>query len=747
MKKFKQVLLPFLILLIWIYIGWRLFFTLPAGIALIPGILLLISEIILALQNTLFYTLLYKPNNRTTPTIPEEPYKVDVFITTYNESLEIVRRTILACKSLDYPKDYYSIWVCDDGRRDKMKKMAHSLDVGYITRNNNNHAKAGNLNNALKWSKGELVVTLDADMIPKPNFLKNTIGYFADEEVAFVQMPQSFYNDDIYQYNLIQSKNIPNEQDLFMRVIQAGRDRFNAIIYIGSNTVFRRRALESIGGFATGTITEDMATGMLLQSKGYKTVFHNEVLAQGLAAESLSDFLGQRVRWARGTIQTMRKWNPITLPGLTVMQRLLYLSSLIYWYFGIFKLIFILAPIVYLIFGIPSLQASLTGILIFWMPYFLVSSIVETVFLEKRMKRFWSNIYETSVAPFLAPAVLLETLTKRHIPFKVTPKGIVSQRMKINFFFAFPHLILLGLSITALIMGLIRYWNGDKEGTIINLFWLIYNLIIIIPTVLLSIERPKFRQTERFKRKFSVEMLLTDNENKKPFATTIDISEMGCSLFVNSFIELPEKLDIVIHGNYSKIETLGSVVYYDTYKSGYKIGLSFAEMDTISLQLWIRELYGEIPEESTFQYKSKTDMVRVLTHYFKILRIPLRRRVRRSPRMSIHLDCKVVGLPVDTLLAIQEGAASLNHVNTSLSTMEVTSNATIRDISLNGCKIEVNDFPIKHGDTIGVFIPQVADFFIGEVVRIEKQNGLVTMGVKWKNSESGRRIVEKNGAI
>ncbi|MBM7662311.1 cellulose synthase/poly-beta-1,6-N-acetylglucosamine synthase-like glycosyltransferase [Bacillus mesophilus] len=133
--------------------------------------------------------------------------------------------------------------------------------------------------------------------------------------VAFVQLPQAFYNDDIYQFNLLQSKNIPNEQDLFMRLIQTGRDRFNSTIYIGSNTIFRRVALDAIGGFATGTITEDMATGMLIQSKGYKTVFHNEVLAQGLAAESLSDFLSQRIRWARGTIQTMRKWNPITLPG------------------------------------------------------------------------------------------------------------------------------------------------------------------------------------------------------------------------------------------------------------------------------------------------------------------------------------------------------------------------------------------------------------------------------------------------
>ncbi|WP_207709050.1 glycosyltransferase family 2 protein [Heliomicrobium undosum] len=153
-------------------------------------------------------------------------------------------------------------------------------------------------------------------------------------ELAFVQAPQAFYNQDIFQYNLLQGRNIPNEQDMFMRVVQAGRDRYNAAMYIGSNTVFRRSALAAIGGFATGTITEDMATGMLLQAKGFRTVYLNEVIAEGLSAESFPDYIRQRVRWGRGNVQTARKWNPLTIPGLTRMQRLLYADSVLYCMFG-----------------------------------------------------------------------------------------------------------------------------------------------------------------------------------------------------------------------------------------------------------------------------------------------------------------------------------------------------------------------------------------------------------------------------
>lgn len=208
-----------------------------------------------------------------------------------------------------------------------------------------------------------------------------------------------------------------------MQSIQAGRDKFNAAIYVGSNALFRRTALEDVSGFATGTITEDMAIGMLIQAKGYRTIAHSEVLAQGLAPESLDDLMSQRIRWARGTIQTMRKWNLLTTKGLTVMQRSLYLSSFLYWFFEIFRLVFLVAPVLYLLFGIPFLDASLTGIFLFWLPYFGLSLITFKIISGDKGTLFWSNIYETAMMFTVAWAVFIEMVFRKPIKFNVTPKG------------------------------------------------------------------------------------------------------------------------------------------------------------------------------------------------------------------------------------------------------------------------------------------------------------------------------------
>nr|WP_263324051.1 glycosyltransferase family 2 protein [Neobacillus sp. Marseille-Q6967] len=742
MKKLKPLLIIAAFIFIWIYIGWRTFFTLPSGIGLIPGILLLGSEIILALQSTIFYFLIIKPNNRKPPvSMTKLDYSVDIFVATYNEPIDIIRRTVIACKNLNYNKEQLSIWVCDDGRRKVVKEMADSLGVGYIIRENNKDAKAGNLNNALSQTKADLIVTIDADMVLKPNFLLNTIGYFFDEKVAFVQTPQSFFNEDIYQYNLMLNKRIPNEQDFFMRLIQPGRDRFNAAIYIGSNTIFKRSALEAIGGFATGTITEDLATGMLIQAKGYTTVYHNEVLAQGLAAESLTDFISQRKRWARGTIQTIRKWNPLTLKGLTPIQRLLYVSSLIYWYFGIFRLIFILAPIFYLITGIPSLHASIQGILIFWLPYFLLTGVVEKTHFDKKAKRFWSNIYETSVAPFLALAVIVETLTRGNVVFKVTPKGVISSKAIVNVPFIIPQLVLLGLSMIGIIMGVMDITRESNTGVLINMIWLIYNLATIIPVVLLGRERPKLRKAERFKRNYDVK-LTNDSGGKSIFLSTIDISETGCSLFLNRLQSLSKKVELEIYGEYATYRLKGSIVHYDVYQKGYQAGIHLDAMEEAVYQSWIKEVYGVNPDESMFQFKPKTDLLNLLNQYYRAARLPYKKKERTSPRLKANLNCQISAVPYDSLLAMNEMAAGMEGVDIPFSVDYCGTNAIMSDIGLNGCKINIFGTSYNLGETIIVRLPGDPNHYFGEVVRVVNRKHQIELGVKWLEKKGGQEIIE-----
>jgi cellulose synthase (UDP-forming) len=275
--------------------------------------------------------------------LPQHP-SVDVFIATYNEPLPMLRTTVAGALTMRYPGTV-NVYLCDDGERETVRALAEDFGVGYLTRTEHSHAKAGNLNNAMALSSGELIVTLDADMVPTAEFLERTVGHFADPTMAFVQAPQAFSNDDPFQYNLFSAAALPNEQDFFMRTLLAGKARFNAVMYVGSNTVFRRTALDEIGGFATGVITEDMATGMLLQSHGWRAEFVPDIVAAGAAPESFEDLLVQRDRWARGNVQTARKWNPLTLPGLSAMQRWLYADGVLYWYFGVFKFVYFLAPI------------------------------------------------------------------------------------------------------------------------------------------------------------------------------------------------------------------------------------------------------------------------------------------------------------------------------------------------------------------------------------------------------------------
>ena len=271
-----------------IYIVWRLLFTLPlhAGIvALAAGIALFAAEFISMLEAVIHYICMSKDKALEFPVIPEEEYpQVDVLIATHSEEPELLFKTINGCKHMDYPdKNKVHIYLCDDMARPEMEALARDMKVGYFGLTENKAAKAGNLNHALSRTDSPLVVTFDADMIPRSSFLMETVPYFSlpemiledgvwrkrteeekkpDYKIGFVQTPQSFYNPDLFQFNFFAENNIPNEQDYFFKEVNVGRNSSNSAIYAGSNTVISRQALEEVGGIRTGTITEDFATGM-----------------------------------------------------------------------------------------------------------------------------------------------------------------------------------------------------------------------------------------------------------------------------------------------------------------------------------------------------------------------------------------------------------------------------------------------------------------------------------------------------
>lgn len=622
-QLFKNILIAVYLLSTLVYLVWRVGYTLPLNegiLSLIAGILLLVAEVGGCILSLVFYRMFINKNKRPTESLAKlkgQYPTVDIFIATYNEDEMILKRAILAARNLRYPqKEKVNVYVLDDGHREEIKQLAQGLNVHYLDREDHVHAKAGNLNNGLLHSQGELVVTMDADMVPREDFLERTIGYFANENLGFIQTPQTFFNHDPYQFNLFAAENIGNDQDFFMQSIEAQKDLFNATMYVGSNAIFRRQALVDIDGFATGVITEDMATGMLIQAKGWETRFVNENLASGLAPETFGDLIKQRDRWARGNIQVIRKWNPMHLKGLSWMQKVIYMDGIHYWVSGVYKMIFLLAPVLFLLFGIYSLKASLAGILLFWFPSFFASQLAFNVVSEGKQTVLLTNVYETVMAPYMSYAVIGEGLFKAKNKFVVTRKGVSFDKTYYNWHLAMPVLVLLGLTFLAfikavLVMSGVIPFAENHNAIYINVFWLGYNLIALILAAFMPFERPRFRKAERFTTDKQVQLVTT---NQVIAGQLTDWNEVGAGIVLeNQETILPETFDLVVDGYRIRCRA--------TKRQGKVIGLIFEEVSEAAYSYILTQTYALA--STSYQAPVKTNRV------FRVLGKTMTQHTRR----------------------------------------------------------------------------------------------------------------------
>src|SRR5664279_4405253 len=254
----------------------------------------------------------------------------------------MLRRTVLAAMHIRYP---HETWLLDDGNRAEVKAIAEELGCRYIARTKNTHAKPGNLNNALISATGDFIAIMDADFVAQINFLDRTLGYFSDAGVAFVQCPQSYYNITAFQYRSEnRDRYLWHDEGPFYDALQPGRDYWNATSSCGTSVVYRRIALLDIGGLAPETVTEDMHTAVRLHKRGYKSVYHPEPLAFGVAPNDLAEYAKTRHRWGQGNIQGLRCEGVPFSRGLTLMQRICYLQLGLMYLEGWQRLILYLAP-------------------------------------------------------------------------------------------------------------------------------------------------------------------------------------------------------------------------------------------------------------------------------------------------------------------------------------------------------------------------------------------------------------------
>ncbi|WP_297209260.1 MULTISPECIES: glycosyltransferase family 2 protein [Thermodesulfovibrio] len=516
---------------------------------------------------------------------------VDIFIPTYNEPLEIIKTTIIACKQIKYPQDKINIFILDDGsttqkrndrepekalqawqRYEELKSLAKEMDVNYITREKNEHAKAGNLNNALwltskgfegydtkgsEWfcfgkppSKGgELILVLDCDHVPTVDILEKTVGFFLrDDKLFLVQTPHFFINPTPIERNLGTYAESPGENEMFYGEIHRGLDFWNSSFFCGSGALLRRKYLEEVGGFAGKTITEDAETSLTLHSKGYRSVYLKKPLICGLSPETFDDFITQRSRWTQGMIQIFMLKNPLKQKGLRWYQKLCYLNNCIFWFFGLARIIFIFAPLMYLLFNLRVYNVSTEQIITYAIPHLACSLSVSNYLYGRVRHPFFSEVLETAQSFFLIFPTIGAILNPLSPTFRVTPKGTSLKESTINSR-VFTFYILLILCLIGIYAGINKWLYSPLErgAVAVCMAWTLFNLSMIIACIGALYE---LRQIRRYHRILVEEeaLLIIPEKLKSLKATITDISMGGLGLRVDPRDYIPllnSKIEIV----------------------------------------------------------------------------------------------------------------------------------------------------------------------------------------------------------
>lgn len=639
-----------------IYILWRLFFTLPTEmglISLIAGISLFAAELISMLEAVIHCICMSRDKNPEFPVIAKTDYpSVDVLIATHSEETDLLFKTVNGCLHMDYPdKSKVHIFLCDDGNRLEVAKLAHNMGVGYFGLADNKQAKAGNLNHAISKTESPLIVTLDADMIPRSSFLMETIPYFSlpemildngiwrkrkqeeinpDYKIGFVQTPQSFYNPDLFQFNFFAENNIPNEQDYFFREVNVGRNSSNSVIYAGSNTVISRQALDEIGGIATKTITEDFTTGIEIQAKGYTCFAIEKVLASGLAPDGFPELLKQRQRWGRGCVQTICSFK-FLFNRLPFLAKLSYFSCLLYWWTFLRRIIYILSPILFTVFGVLAVKADIHGILFIWLPSYLIYNHSLRLLSSKTRDQKWSNIVDTILCPYMIIPILAETLGLRMKKFSVTSKEKNKSRSA-KIIYAIPHIILLVTNIMGICFSIRHMLLYQNILGIIVLFWLCMNAYFLTMAVFFLLGRINYRSSERFLVEIPIRFY---TGTRKASGMTCDISEFGLSFKTN----FPEFINGVtsfeLQDERWSAQVKGEVVHVTQIGNQWKYSVKLKPLSLEEKQAYSQIVFDRFPTLAT---EIKSSALKDLSVFFKRKTTQSISSKRTLPRMLLNCN-------------------------------------------------------------------------------------------------------------
>ncbi len=557
---------------------------------------------------------------------------VDILVPTYGEPMFILRRTIIGCQVLEYA--HKSIYLLDDTRRPEVQALAEELGCQYITRPDNRDAKAGNLNHAIAQTHGDLIVVFDADFVPTKNFLLRTVGFFQNKNVALVQTPQSFYNSDPIARNLGLEDVLTPEEEVFYRQIQPLRDGVGSAVCAGTSFVVRRSALKEVGGFVTGSLSEDYFTGIRLSAQGYRLIYLDEKLSAGLAADNMADQAAQRVRWARGTLQAFFiDANPLTIPGLSPLQRLAHLEGLFHWFTSLSRVGFLIIPLAYAFLGVIPLRATEVEVLYFFLPYYLVQLTVFSWLNYRSRSALLSDIYSLALAFPLALTAIQVMLNPFARSFKVTPKGTSRDHFSFNWMIAWPLIIVfiatavslwrnLGICLTAASQSGAAFDVVEHlEGLGLGWIWSAYNLIMISVTLLILLDIPKLDPYEWFNLRRVVQL---NAAGKTWWGITTMISEVGAQVVLtqaglSSSIALGEMLPVTLQIAEEKLELQGKIVSTGFLDEFPTVQVTFERVDSRQQRSLVEMLYCR---PGQWQRRETPGEFRSIWLLFKVLLMP-----------------------------------------------------------------------------------------------------------------------------
>lgn len=616
------------------YMYWRITSTMPPlsdPLGFFFGGILLCAEIYCVCVLVISLLINVDPLKRARLEREEDDDKlptVDVFIPSYNEDEYILATTIAAAKSMDYPPEKLKVWLLDDGgsdqkcndkdpekaaaakqRRADLAQLCIDLGAIYLTRKKNEHAKAGNMNEALKVSDGDIIVVFDADHAPFRAFLRETIGHFAKDPRAFlVQTPHVFLNPDPIEKNLKTFDRMPSENEMFYSVTQCGLDKWNGSFFCGSAALLRREALETVGGFSGITITEDCETALDLHSTGWNSIFVDKPLIAGLQPETFSSFIGQRSRWGQGMFQILLLKNPVLKRGLSFIQKICYLSSMTFWFFPLPRMIFMLAPLIYIVFNIKIFVSNLDEAIAYTSTYIVINLMLQNYLFGSVRWPWVSELYEYLQGVFLVRAMTAVAFNPRAPTFNVTAKGLTLDKNHLSElswpFFAIWGALASGCAVAA--------WRYFFEPGVSNLMvvvgaWNMFNMVIAGAALGSVAERA---QPDRHPRLgINRKGVLYTHDRQIPVGLA-NVSAGGCGIVFAG--ETPE-LELVSDQTVARlwVEPLGEIVTTETLPLVFKhsgkgadgrtfYGFEFTEMEPDEYYVLADLMYGDSDALPTF---------------------------------------------------------------------------------------------------------------------------------------------------